>query len=1239
MSSKLPAHGRPPVATLNNNWNNLPDSAIPQCDSGATRTMAPHADVNWPLTNFRRTTGIVRTAGSEELQITGEGFNHHLGHTIAVRGLARPLVSTVQDAQDGLYTIFGPHDMVTTTKRPHIRGSIVREARLVNNRYLLRPRTGQSSEARTTSATLSAVKGKLRTRRVLYGAIRSTNRTPPRRLVPGRQSPGGGAPRPSSCASDCLASHDREYQENGSAETKAAQHSQETWEHFHGVFAHLGRGLLNTMIAHKTLKGLPATPFRRPMHACSGCRVGNFRAITMDRHTANRPSAPALPRQNIKPLELVSFDSFEVSRKTRSLQGNRYCTAFVDYGTDTAWPYFSKKKVTFHKVLEQFLNDRAREGRIVQQLRSDSEPINLTDAASKVARAHNPFIKIDPTPPEKPQLNGKVESTIEVICGRSRACLAMVPWLPFFLWECVIRFVCKRMNISANSNRQDLVPLQRYDPSVDIDVSRLKPFGTPCYYGKRNPPPGSKLKPNRGRFGYVVDDSEFGHKGYTVYDPFYKKLYENRIDVRFDAAPRKLTPIQQLRHLEKEFQLLKSPLLPDEDVQPPLIKPPLDTPAAQAPTSSPPPSGGPSDAPLPLVTQPLPVTELATSVKEKKIRVPIRASFIAGQRRSQRKQYVLSKQKEKKKQEQQKEKLEDGIHTVNGPDELAALGDREDFELKGELEELKRIQRQIKRLAMEDLTIEEIEQMLHEEVTAAANDPDAPLPPTPSGWDEALSGPYADQWRAAKVKEETGIDNQRTWVHAPDYKGPTVKSRWAFRVSREPDGSIKFRARIVAKGFSERRGIDYFETFAPTVSLKSLLVLLHLAASRDWEIRSIDIGNAYLEADLDTEIHMELPPEPGQPRRVVRLLKSLYGLKQAGELWNRRLDQILKDLGFTRCESDACVYTRIKGTTRTYICLYVDDLLTFGNDKQDLLDFEEELSKKVKKLTIKGDAQGFVGMEFRRDRAKKIITLTQTQYIRDVVHSEGLDLASAKATPAVASRDLNKAERGTRDPMRTIVGKIRYAVDHVHPEALFIASQLSSASHEPGDEHWKAASHCIRYLKGASTVGLTLGGPSAIEPEIYVDASYIEDGAARSQLGYCMRLNKVAGMIHCRSIRDTSTSLSASEAELRALKEATQEAMWLRYFLQELGFPLAGPTPVHEDNQAVINLITTLKTSPRTRHLNKTRHFIIQQAMKRRITVKKVAGGENVADLLTKNLEHTPFLRHRAQMLGEDLKV
>jgi Reverse transcriptase (RNA-dependent DNA polymerase) len=349
------------------------------------------------------------------------------------------------------------------------------------------------------------------------------------------------------------------------------------------------------------------------------------------------------------------------------------------------------------------------------------------------------------------------------------------------------------------------------------------------------------------------------------------------------------------------------------------------------------------------------------------------------------------------------------------------------------------------------------------------------------------------------------------------------------------------------------------------------------------------------------------------------------------------MDSILKLLGFVRCYSDPCVYHRTDTRGRVFITLYVDDILTLSNNNELLLEFESDLAKHVQKLTLKGDAQGYIGLEFKRDRLRKTITITQSQYLKDLMHSEGLDNVTPKPTPASTTVDLNRVETGTCDPMRTLVGKIRYVVDHTHPEALFIASQLSSACAAPGDKHWDAANHLLRYFKGALHEGLTLGGPEEINPEIYVDASYIEDGAALSQLGYCMRLNKVSGMILSKSIRDKAVSLSASEAELRALKEATQEVMWLRYFMWEINFVLSRAIPIFEDNQAVINLVETLKICSRTRHLNTIKMFIMQQMSKQRIKVNKISGENNIADILTKNMDKTRFEILKGLLLGNNL--
>jgi hypothetical protein len=176
----------------------------------------------------------------------------------------------------------------------------------------------------------------------------------------------------------------------------------------------------------------------------------------------------------------VSFDLFEASRKVKSVQRNRYGLFFVDHCTDRVWDYYLTSKKGFIQGLKQFLTDVATEGAglvmQIRQFRSDSEPIYWTDACKKVAKRYNPMIIIDTAPPETPQLNGKIEAVIKKACGRARALLADAPWLPPTLWQCASQYACDRLNITCSRAKPESVPLLRFKPDADIDVSRLVPF-------------------------------------------------------------------------------------------------------------------------------------------------------------------------------------------------------------------------------------------------------------------------------------------------------------------------------------------------------------------------------------------------------------------------------------------------------------------------------------------------------------------------------------------------------------------------------------------------------------------------------------------------------------------------------------------------------------------------------------------------------------------------------------------
>ena len=143
-----------------------------------------------------------------------------------------------------------------------------------------------------------------------------------------------------------------------------------------------------------------------------------------------------------------------------------------------------------------------------------------------------------------------------------------------------------------------------------------------------------------------------------------------------------------------------------------------------------------------------------------------------------------------------------------------------------------------------------------------------------------------------------------------------IGSGWVFKVKHNRDGSIeRFKACLVAKGYSQRPGLDYNESFAPTFRPATLRIIMALAATEDLELRSVDITSAFTNGDLDEEIYMKQPEgfHIGSSHQVCRLRKSLYGLKQSARQWNKKLHSVLTELGFSRIESDRSVYIYSNG--------------------------------------------------------------------------------------------------------------------------------------------------------------------------------------------------------------------------------------------------------------------------------------------------------------------------------------
>ena len=259
----------------------------------------------------------------------------------------------------------------------------------------------------------------------------------------------------------------------------------------------------------------------------------------------------------------------------------------------------------------------------------------------------------------------------------------------------------------------------------------------------------------------------------------------------------------------------------------------------------------------------------------------------------------------------------------------------------------------------------------------------------PLTYNEAMSRPDAPLWVEAMEAEMKSQIAAHTFdiVDLPQGRH-AIGGKWVYRTKRGPNGEIvKYKARWVAQGFAQKYGIDYNETFAPVARFDSIRALLALVAHHDWELHQMDVKSAYLNGDLEEELYMKQPTgfvAPGTEGMVCRLNKSLYGLKQAGRTWNKRIDVELKAHGFAPIDADPCVYAYKRGSVVLIISLYVDDLLLASDSLQELNKVKVELQACFD-MEDMGEASYALGIKIARDRAARTLTISQGAYILDVL--------------------------------------------------------------------------------------------------------------------------------------------------------------------------------------------------------------------------------------------------------------
>ena len=252
-----------------------------------------------------------------------------------------------------------------------------------------------------------------------------------------------------------------------------------------------------------------------------------------------------------------------------------------------------------------------------------------------------------------------------------------------------------------------------------------------------------------------------------------------------------------------------------------------------------------------------------------------------------------------------------------------------------------------------------------------------------------MDDPDKDKWLTAMEQEIEFMYSNSVWelVDLPE-SVRAIGCKWIYKKKRGVDGKVEtFKARLVAKGYTQKEGVDYEETFSPVAMLKSIRILLSIAAALDYEIWQMDVKIAFLNGYLDESIYMMQPEGfivEGQEQKVCKLLRSIYGLKQASRSWNLRFDETIKTFSFEQNVDEPCVYKYIKETKVVFLVRYVDDILLIGNDIGLLYDVKKWLVEKFQMKDL-GQASYVLGIQIIRDRKNRLLELSQASYIDKVL--------------------------------------------------------------------------------------------------------------------------------------------------------------------------------------------------------------------------------------------------------------
>ena len=537
-------------------------------------------------------------------------------------------------------------------------------------------------------------------------------------------------------------------------------------------------------------------------------------------------------------------------------------------------------------------------------------------------------------------------------------------------------------------------------------------------------------------------------------------------------------------------------------------------------------------------------------------------------------------------------------------------------------------------------------------------------------WYQAMNGPHKNEYWEACVKEHDMLIRKEVWetVEREEWMN-VLPGTWAFKCKRYPDGTMrKFKARFCARGDKQIEGVDYFDTFAPVVNWTTVRVMLILSIILQLSTKQVDYTGAFVHAPIDKDpdydnmthedqhksgVFVEMPRGFQQSGKVLRLKKSLYGLKQSPRNFFKHLQSKLESTGFVSSTIDPCLFVSEK-----VICLvYVDDTLFYSPKKEWIDEAIEKLKAHKMELEVEDSVAGFLGVHIERNTDEGTIKLTQKGLITRIIETLDISHLPRVFTPA-KGEPLTKDEEG--DPAQqhynyaSVIGMLQYLSGHSRPDITYAVSSLARFAHCPKKSHENAMEILGRYLKGTANEGLILKPKGELETDVYVDSDFAglwpyedkqDSTCVKSRAGYVICLSNCP-VIWISKLQQ-EVSLSTMEAEYVALSMCMKSVIpYLRILTSitkgigiSIGDKATFHTTVWEDNVGALTLANMEpgRITPRSKHYALKYHWFRQFTQKgspERVEVKKIDTNEQRADILTKIQTKVKFEMNRKQLCG-----